>query len=157
MAASSAFPCWLSEVVLWGCNWLDELVPQHSQPFFVLADSLWDLGSLRERLVERSTSDGVCSTASDVFYIKHQMTFPSFLVAPLNWRLKSQNTQLQSSIPADLPSSKTHPAQKGIMYCRKLCVGGSWAYKSLLHLFKQLLHGWFWIYKYLGSFEIPRL
>lgn len=112
MAASSAFPCWLSEVVLWGCNWLDELVPQHSQPFFVLADSLWDLGSLRERLVERSTSDGVCSTASDVFYIKHQMTFPSFLVAPLNWRLKSQNTQLQSSIPADLPSSKPTQLKK---------------------------------------------
>lgn len=40
--------------------------------------------------MESTTSDGDCSAASDVFHIKHQMTFPSFLVAPLKWRLKSQ-------------------------------------------------------------------
>lgn len=85
------------------------------------------------------------------------MCFPSstrwifhlFLAAPLKWGLKPQ-TLISRAPPEPPPAPGAHPGVQSQVW---VAAEVQW----LPHLFKQLLHGWFWIYKHLGSFEIPRL
>lgn len=71
------------------------------------------------------------------------------------------NTNEFSIFPCKSPNSQPHlsrlPSSRSPSCRAESLVWVAAEFQALPHLFKQLLHSWFGIYKYLGSFEMPRL